>query len=132
MSKQITLANAEKWTIEWRKIHPKMSKAFLIPVEDLTEILKEMGVLKLDNGNYVLQESTVVNAGIRGYMAIDCNEPAGNGEKQVFVGTTIDKNGNHNDIINNLSNNKSLDSGIYDFTTPCPSFCDKKSSPLNK
>lgn len=135
MSNQITLATAITWTTKWRSDNSKSSlaKAFLIPAEDLVGILIEMKILTSDGpGKFVLDSNKMATAGIRSYMATDMNEQIKtNQNKLVLVGTTLDENGDHIDIILNPNDKNSINSGIYDFTNPCPSYCDPN-SPLNK
>jgi len=131
MIKQITIKNASNWAKAWRTKNPKMSKAFLIPAQDLTGILKEMGILIKEEGQFVLNSDKLTNAGIRAYLAIDASTTKGNGEKLLLVGTKVD-DGNHNDIILNGNDINNKVSGIYDFAKPCPTYCDVKKSPLNK
>jgi len=108
---------------------------------DLIDALEEMNVLVKDHkGRYSLKN--VKDAGVRAYMAIDPEEKAGGGEKLLIVGTRIDCNGIHRDIIEGEKPSgckegeieahvAALDgSGVYDFTEPCPNNCDIK-SPLN-
>jgi len=136
----ISIATAQRWVQQWRKTNPDNCKAFLIPTFDLTQVLKEMKILvKQPNGSYVLDESNLPDNGVRAYMAIDeelVKEP-GKGEKLVIVGTTKEvQKGDaivHRDIIFGAGATVTappVDSGIYDFTTPCPPECDPV-SPLN-
>ena len=135
----ISIATAQKWVQQWRKTCPDNCKAFLIPAFDLTQVLKEMKILvKHPNGSYVLDESNLPDSGVRAYMAIDealVKEP-GKGEKLVIVGTTkeIQKGSAivHRDIIYDAATAATapVDSGIYDFSEPCPPHCDSN-SPLN-
>jgi len=131
----VTLNEAKEWTKLWQGNNPDHCKAFLIPAEDLTAILKEMNILKQQpNGTFILDETKLTNAGIRSYLAIDTangtKKDNGYGEKLVIVGTTYDdKTKVHSDIIKNPQDPTSLDSGIYDFSEPCPNTCDQ-SSPL--
>ncbi|NQY31055.1 MAG: hypothetical protein HRT69_16510 [Flavobacteriaceae bacterium] len=69
-------------------------------------------------------------------MAIDTTNGTGKengyGEKLVIVGTTYsEKTKVHSDIIKNEQDPTSKDSGIYDFTEPCPSECDQNSPLFN-
>lgn len=136
----VTLKHAKKWTKLWQGNNPGHCKAFLIPAQDLTAVLKEMKVLVQNpSGEYVLDESKLPDNGVRAYMAIDTTNGAGKdngyGEKLVIVGTErkVQNGGEvlHNDIIHNQQNPTSEDSGIYDFTTPCPSECDQNSPLYN-
>lgn len=136
----VTLENAKKYTEKWQTAtKDEHCKAFLIPALDLSELLKEMEILKKNDltGNYELDESKLANAGVRGYVGIDTTNGTdknnGYGEKMLFVGTNYNsKTGQHNDIILNPTNPTSRDSGIYDFTRPCPSTCDIVSPLYNK
>jgi hypothetical protein len=128
-SNEITLAQAVEWTTLWREKNSTNCKAFLIPAQDLTAVLKEMGILTLENGVYILDEEKLPNAGVRAYMAIDTNVKEGNGEKILVVGTEV-VDGNHKDIINKNSDVEMGGSGVYDFSEPCPTTCDLN-SPLN-
>jgi len=129
----VTLNEAKEWTKLWQEENPDHCKAFLIPSEDLIEVLKEMKILVADSsGGYVLDKDVLPNSGVRSYMAIDTangtGEDNGYGEKLVIVGTTYDDETKvHKDIIKNPQDPNSKDSGIYDFTYPCPSTCDVNS-----
>lgn len=122
----IPVKEAQEWVNAWRAKFATC-KGFLIPAEDLVAVLKEMNILKEDNGQFVLNEDNVSDNGARAYLAIDDKEPEGNGEKLLIVGTTKEPDGTHKDII--YENSKDGNSGIYDFTKPCPSTCDV-TSPL--
>jgi len=131
----VTLNDAKEWTKLWQGNNPNHCKAFLVPAEDLTAVLKEMNILVQNpSGDYILDESKLVDNGVRAYMGIDTTDGTGKdngyGEKLVIVGTTYDnKTKVHSDIIKNPLDPNNEDSGIYDFTEPCPSECDQ-SSPL--
>lgn len=131
---EISLDQGKRWTTLWREASPDHCKAFLIPVSDLVGILEEMEVLQKVKGEYyIIKEGH--DKGIRAYMGIDPKEKMGGGEKLVLVGTKkeIDKEGRivHRDIINEqIAAAESENSGIYDFTEPCPDACDGE-SPLN-
>ena len=133
----ITLEDAKEWTKLWQVENTDHCKAFLIPAEDLTAVLKEMNILvQHPSGDYILDESKLPNAGVRSYIGIDTTNGTkkenGYGEKLVIVGTTYDvKTKVHSDIIKNEQDPTSLDSGIYDFTQPCPSTCDVTSPLFN-
>ncbi len=143
---QITLDQAIAWTEKWREKCPHNCKAFLIPVQDLVGVLKEIGVIKDagKTGLYTIDEQTP--NGVRAYMAIDEKEKTGGGEKIILVGTEpqIDydkKKIVQRDIINGKLDNKGhyvdpknvglsddeINTGIYDFSQPCPNFCDFES-----
>ena len=146
----IPIECAEKWTAKWQKENKGIHcSAFLIPVPDLINTLKEMGIID-DYGNVVSTEDP--DPKIRAYMAIDeakAKEP-GFGEKLVIVGTEVRKfrNGEyitnehgeiiHFDIVEGETNSfdavaslaSPSGSGAFDFTLPCPNNCDPD-SPLN-
>ena len=116
----ISVEQAKEWTKNWREKNPKLTKGFLIPVEDLLGSLIEMGVVKTDakgNTTINLEEKQMV----RTYRGINKDGI----ETLIMVGTKKDGD-NYNDIINEGEEN----SGVYDFTTNCPPNCDKN-SPLN-
>lgn len=90
----ITLAQAQEWATNWRKNPANVTKAFLIPEVDFTQIIAA---------------GKAVN--IRAYLGInDANE-----NKLMLVG--VDANGN--DLIDDKNGYY-----IYDFTDTCPSICD--------
>ncbi|AXG74391.1 hypothetical protein DVK85_09160 [Flavobacterium arcticum] len=107
----ITLDTAQSWAKKWRKEEGTYNShhevhAFLIPKEDLIEVLEE-GV-----------------DAVRAYLGVDdLNE-----EKLMIVGTRYDA---ATDTYVDMTPNKVIDAGyIYDFTRPCPPSCDS-ASPLN-
>jgi hypothetical protein len=136
----ISLETAQKWVKQWRKTCPDNCKAHLIPALDLTQVLKEMGILKQQpSGDFILDDSKLPGNGVRAYLAIDedlVKEP-GKGEKLVIVGTNreLDAGGKivHRDIIylDDAPMKKPEDSGIYDVTEPCPNNCDAESPLYN-
>ncbi|HET8810566.1 MAG TPA: hypothetical protein VFM65_09935 [Flavobacteriaceae bacterium] len=106
----ISLATAQIWAKKWRKeegtynAHHEVH-AFLIPKEDLTELLAED-----------------VDA-VRAYVGVDEN----NVEKLMIVGTKFNsETGEYEDMVPGGN----PEGKIYDFTTPCPPICDP-ASPLN-
>ena len=108
----ISLEEAQKWIRKWRKeegtynAHHEVH-AFLIPKEDITQLLEE-GV-----------------DAFRAYLGVDENDE----EKLMIVGTKYDEKTNtYVDMTPVSARNKG---DIYDFTRPCPPFCDM-SSALNK
>lgn len=102
MSNIISLGDAQKWAKNWRSKSNNTVFAYLIPREDFVDLL---GI------------PNVVN--IRAYAGIN---PETNEDKLMLVG--VDANGL--DLINAKAGHY-----IYDFTTPCPSFCDLKSPLFN-
>lgn len=141
----IKLSDAKIWAKNWQRENPKHAKAFVIPTLEILSCMKEMGIIKSDGDKYIITDA-INNAGIRAYMAINpkngTDQKNGYGEKLLIVGTMKDKNGDIIDIIEGrtaaaegkegedlLSGLKG--SGIYDFSTPCPTTCDRY-SPLVK
>jgi hypothetical protein len=128
----IDINDAINYARNWRNAQPKNCKAFLIPAMDLIDTLEEMGVIKKQSdGNYSL--NNIKNSGVRAYMGIDPSEPDGGGEKLLIVGTSIDCNGKHRDIVEREKSSGCptsfvmplpTGSGVFDLTTPCPSECD--------
>lgn len=123
--KKIPLPTAQSWAQEWRSEESTYNKynechAFLIPAEDLTAVLEEIG--GQTGPKYV-----------RAYLGV---EPTTQTEKLMIVGTKpeVQKDGSiiYRDLINGYTptDGVSTDYGIYDFTQPCPPECDPK-SPLN-
>ncbi len=132
MSKNaILLKDAAQWTKNWRETCPNNCKDFLIPTVDLVEVLEEMNILeKTKKGNYKLKSTK--NKDIRAYMAIDPETQEGNGEKILIVGTKLGKDGVYRDMVPGRKDAYELGDGegdIYDFTKPCPNYCDP-GSPL--
>ena len=113
---QISLKTAKKWAKTWREMESTYNKyheckAFNIPLEDLNGVLSEPGVKS-----------------VRAYLAVETIDATKDQyeEKLLIVGVNADGK----DMINVNRNLESDGSGIYDFTTPCPDFCDDD-SPLN-
>lgn len=151
--KQVKLDDAIDWTKNFRGSAPgkmKVAKAFLIPVEDLVGMLVEMNILvEKPGGLYSLDEGN--DNDIRAYVGVDPTEKnakKAGGQKLVMVATqkfpdATQPNGYmYRDIINHKIDNKGPvinanpnyvagdddpDTGIYDFTEPCPDACDKNS-----
>lgn len=123
----ISLEQAKEWTEKWRKQNPHQSKGFLMPIEDLLGCLIEMGIIKVDsdgNGTVTYKEYEKV----RTYLGINSK-----GEEKLMMVGTKKEDGTYTDIIKDDSNTKEKapgDSGIYNYTEPCPPECDPK-SPLN-
>ena len=134
MSKnQVSLNDAKAWSKKWQSENPKHCKGFLIPAIDIIQTLEIMEVLvKQQDGSYKLQN--VTDAKIRSYTAIDDSQQEGFGEKLLFLGTHKDSKGVYRDIIEGqkVPGTENLNgSGIFDFTTPCPSDCDNNSPLVN-
>ncbi|WP_452601962.1 hypothetical protein [Pontimicrobium sp. MEBiC06410] len=128
------IEDAVNWAYNWQSANPNKCKGFLMPAGDLIGALTEMGVI--DKSGKVVT-SKVDSAGVRAYMAIndkDTSKANGYGEKLLIVGTYVDCNNIHRDIIEDEkpSGCKMLapeptGSGVYDFTDPCPNTCDPNS-----
>lgn len=143
-AKPIDINDAIAYAKKWQGENKNHAKAFLIPANDLIACLIEMEVLTDDGtGKYILKN--VNDSGVRAYMAIkrpDGDPPTPQTEKLLIVGTKADCNGIHRDIIEGEKPSscpgKEVDkmvaklagSGVYDFTDPCPNYCDTD-SPLN-
>jgi hypothetical protein len=122
----ITLQTAKKWAKKWKKEEGTYNshhdcRAFNIPKIDLLEVLAEDGV-----------------ASVRAYLGInvftdpDTSKKVSE-EKLMIVGVDAEgkdmistKKGENGDLISDPEG----DGDIYDFTRPCPSYCDPE-SPLN-
>jgi len=125
---QIPVAKAAEWTALWREKCPNNCKAFLLPVEDLVGILKEMKILQeVEAGVFKIDEGNEQYA--RAYMAIDAQEAAGGGEKVLLVGTKKEPLTKETFIYRDImaKDGDGDGPGIYDFTKPCPSHCDPDS-----
>lgn len=105
----IGLETARTWAKKWRKVEGTYNAhhevhAFLIPKDDITQLLDE-GI-----------------DAVRAYIGVDENDE----EKLMFVGTKYDaKTDTYVDMTPVSVTNKGL---IYDFTRPCPPFCDMSSA----
>ncbi|MBL7885293.1 MAG: hypothetical protein JNJ52_00980 [Flavobacterium sp.] len=101
---RISLTDAVNWIKAWRENPDLGVKAFFIPKDDITNLLKD--------GDCV---------GVRAYLAFGNDGEDPTESKLLLVNVNEDSTGVSKDVIMN---------GIYDFTKPCPSFCDAD-SPLN-
>tara|TARA_B100000768_G_scaffold156438_1_gene154000 strand:- start:136 stop:531 length:396 start_codon:yes stop_codon:yes gene_type:complete len=116
----ISLKVAKKWAKRWRKTESSYKnyqdcRAFNIPKADLVNVLKEDVA------------SIRAYIGVAEFICPDTDEELYQ-EKLMIVG--VDKDGK--DMISS-KDGVTLDEGskeIYDFTRPCPDFCDLD-SPLN-
>ncbi len=113
----ISLKTAQKWAKRWSKKEGNYNKhhrlnAFLIPKEDLLEVLAE-GV-----------------DAVRAYIGVDDN----NVEKLMIVGTKFDAETNtYVDMITvGVDGVTQGEDDIYDFTRPCPTACDPDSPLLQQ
>ncbi|MEM7185621.1 MAG: hypothetical protein AAF466_03090 [Bacteroidota bacterium] len=105
------------WTSAYRaRVASGSVKAFLIPVADLLGAASEV----MNQGGHPM---------VRAYLGFDATK---NMEKLVIVGTTQDTttpgNTDYNDMLPSINPNYS----IWDFTLPCPTYCDNNNSPLNQ
>lgn len=138
----ILLDDAKTWTKNWQSANPNHAKAFLIPALELLSCMQEMGAIKSDgDGKYIITDK-MNNAGVRAYLGINPKESEGFGEKLLIVATRKDKNGDIIDIVEGRTITTDeeceqlasglIGSGIYDFTRPCPSNCDRNSPLYHK
>ena len=118
-NKRISLDKAKTWTKQWRdnessyNAHNELN-AFLIPVQDLNDVLAEMG-----------NPADASDACVRAYLGVD---PTTNEEKLVIVGTRIDETGVYRDMLpTNPSDADAPGNHIWDFTRRCPPYCDDDS-----
>lgn len=144
----VPLNKAEEWTKRWQQSCPGNCKAFLIPSVDLVEVLFEMAIMNGAKINPKIIDEVIKafeNTKVRAYMAIEAfngkdipeNMWGATMEKLLLVGTK--KEGDiYRDIIDgkiqatgDVLKTNGVDSGIYDFTDPCPPACDP-GSPLNQ
>jgi hypothetical protein len=93
----IPLQTAVNWTIAWRGTTPNSIKAFQINIDEVNDMLKEVGTNS-----------------IRLYFGLD------NGVEKLAL-VAVDANGQ--DIINPTVDGQQI-SGTYDFCAPCPPTCD--------
>ncbi len=137
----IPVSEAEVWTAKWRESCPENCKAFLIPAVDLIEVLNEMGILGDKAAAKAQKRASKRKLDVRAYMAIETFENGATEEKILLVGTQQDSEGVYRDILNGSIDGKGEtevkglkgpegNSGVYDFTSPCPPYCDDE-SPLN-
>ena len=119
---KISLTTAQSWAQEWRSEESVYNKhnechAFLIPAEDLAQVLEEMKAQK--GPKYV-----------RAYLGV---EPTAQTEKLMIVGTRPETQTDGSIVYRDLisDGDDGSDGGsIWDFTQPCPPDCDDR-SPLN-
>ncbi|AXT53894.1 hypothetical protein D1818_24895 [Aquimarina sp. BL5] len=123
---------AAEWTAAWREQCPDNCKAFLIPAVDLIEVLNEMGILKDKAAAKAQKRASKNKLDVRAYMAIG-SEDGGPVEERLLIVGTQEVDGVYRDVINGEIDGKSVglgdssNSGIYDFTLPCPNTCDNDS-----
>ncbi len=105
------------WTSAYRGRVPEGSvKAFLIPVADLLGAASEV----MNQGGHPM---------VRAYLGYDASK---NMEKLVIVGTTQDNSTPGNTVYNDMLPSMNPNNSIWDFTLPCPTYCDENNSPLNQ
>ena len=113
--KKISLATAESWTTNWKNTPSTSARAFLIPIQDLQGAIAE---IQGQGGSPMA----------RAYMGLDTST---NTEKLVIVGTSqeTDKEGNtvYRDMLPADANTVGDGNSIWDFTRPCPPWCDDNS-----
>ena len=133
----ITIDQAKKWTATWQTNNPKNSKAFLIPTTDIISLFKELNVLVLvSHGNLIINNNSNMDVAIRAYLAIgpsEEKEETGQDEEKLVLVGAVAVNGEYQDQVEETKNKLQVTlsgSGAFDFTKPCPKFCDPK-SPLN-
>lgn len=133
----ITIEQAKSWTKAWQTTNPSLSKAFLIPVTDIITLFKELNVLIPDNnGGFIINDNNTLDVAIRSYLAIgpsEENEEKGQDEEKLVLVGAVKVNGEYQDQVEETTNTLKVPlsgSGAFDFTKPCPKFCDPK-SPLN-
>ncbi|EDM43581.1 hypothetical protein SCB49_08323 [unidentified eubacterium SCB49] len=130
--KGITIEDAIDWTAAWQSKYPNNSKAFLLPMEAIINLLKELNVLELDatrSGTYKLNTNNPLNPAIRAYLGIGPDENGVTTEKMVLVGA-VEVGDEYQDQVEGTSNSLKVPlsgSGAFNFCYPCPVFCDKKS-----
>ena len=120
---RITLDDGITWTADWKSRHASGTRAFLIPLKDLQGAMAE-----------------IMNQGgdpcARAYLGIDDKGE----EKLVIVGTKQVPKGDANaanevDYIDLTPKTRNAivetEYGVWDFTRPCPTYCDDN-SPLNQ
>ncbi|MEZ4874625.1 MAG: hypothetical protein R2793_04035 [Flavobacteriaceae bacterium] len=116
---KITLQQAIDWTTDYRNNEVTSARAFLIPIQDLQGALAEI-------------QGQTGSPMVRAYLALD---PSTNEEKLVIVGTSQEVQRDGSIIYRDLLPDAGVavedsSNSIYDFTKPCPTWCDDN-SPLN-
>ncbi|MBN8641664.1 MAG: hypothetical protein J0L86_07630 [Flavobacteriales bacterium] len=103
MANTIDLTTAINWISTWRRSPDTGVKAFFIPVIDFSSLMQDKNCI-----------------GVRAYLAFGNTDGNPAEAKLLLVDVEGDINTGGTDNLNN---------GIYDFTRPCPSYCDV-TSPL--
>lgn len=129
----ITIEQAKNWTAAWQTKNPNLSKAFLIPIPGILQLLEELTVLKSDGkGGLIVNDSPTVAPKLRSYLAIGPDEKGVLEEKLVLVGA-VKVGTDYQDQVEESPHTLKVSlsgSGVFDFSKPCPKYCDK-TSPLN-
>lgn len=118
---QIRVANFRK-QLAASVSRERIPRAVLIPINDLLAIIEKYSTID-DDGN-------VVNSlqGVRAYFAVKETDKDLPDDITALI-VPVDSEGN--DLINDKSGvglgDPDDDSGIYDFTKPCPDLCDPES-----
>ena len=118
--KKISLETAQQWTNQWRSDESTYNShnecnAFLIPTQDLQGVLNEM-------------QGETGDTYIRAYIGVD---PTTNTEKLIIVGTRAEVQKDGSIIYRDLLPAQGMGgtgNSIWDFTRPCPPYCDPDSS----
>jgi len=112
----IPLEDAARYTARWREDHRDSDRAFTIDVQELKDIIDELG--RRHHHQCPIKE-------IRVYFGIKDDGKEG----LILVG--VDKDGKDITSLPPTPGRADLDnSGTYDFTKPCPDTCDN-TSPLS-
>lgn len=98
----IDIQTAVNWARDWRSNPDPGVKAFFIPKDDITGLLRDSSC-----------------TGVRAYLGWGSNDSKNSEAKLMMVNVEGDINNGGTD---------NIDNGIYDFTRPCPSKCDTTSS----
>jgi hypothetical protein len=133
----VKIHDAENYTAAWQTAHgTTLPKAFVIPIIDFVNLLTELNFINIESdGRFSLNQLDGTEAAVRAYIGIDPKSPFTLKEKLFLVGALkLPGSSNFKEIIQNEKNPipgmTPSGSGVFDFTTPCPSHCDDD-SPLN-
>lgn len=102
---QICLNDAVTYTTEWRDKNPGGVTSFIVAIDDLKGVVNELGA---------------------DYARIYLGYGSDGLEKIMIVGA----DSSQQDMILDMEDPYSTDSGIYDFSNPCPPTCSDTTSPL--
>jgi hypothetical protein len=132
----IKLCDAKTFTNTWQSENNGLPKAFVIPILDFVNLLTELELINIEeDGRFALTEMNGTEAAIRAYIGVDPDSPFTLKQKLFLVGALKLPGSSHfKEIIQEEKNPipgwTPSGSGVFDFTTPCPSHCDDD-SPLN-